>query len=213
MSDPIKDNPGATPPPDPSAGQTPGQTPAAEAQTQETPPSEAPTQATPAGEAAAAQERVAAAEQPTAQAPPAYAAAAAAPAAATPAAGGPSGPWYRRRWAIIAGVAAAAAVLFLGGMAIGDAVWGDEGRGDFRGDHPGMFRAEGDSGMVPPGMGRGDDRWDRNGGDWGMGQGQGMGQGRGWDDDGRRGYDDCDDCPQAPDATPAPSTSPQSYYQ
>ena len=158
-------------PSDQNAGATPPEDPPAgeapEARTQATPPSEAQTlsQAAPA-----------AAVQPTAQATPA-------------------GPWYRRRWALITGAAAAAAILLLGGMAIGDAVWGQDRPGDFRGDHLGMFRDGDDRGM---GQGHG---WDRDG--------EGYGQrGERWDRDGCPG--DCDD---PSEATPAPSTSPQAYYQ
>ena len=217
MADPTNENAGATPPEDPPAGEAP------EAQTQATPPSEAQTQAqaAPAAETAPPQEPVAAAaEQPTAQMPTAYAAVPAT-AVATP----PGGPWYRRPWALITGAVAVAAILFLGGMAVGDAVWGQDRPGDFRGDHPG-FRDDGgqgmgqqgwgDNGMVPPGMGRGDDRWDRDGDDRGMGQGHGWnrdGEGNGQRGD-RWDRDDCPgDCDDESEATPAPSTTPQAYYQ
>ncbi len=91
-------------------------------------------------------------------------------------------------------------VLFLGGMAVGTTIDGDD-RGEFRGANgPGMFRdgggqgpghdGWGDSGqgMVPPGMGQG-------------------GQGHGWDRDGDgdpHGW-------RSPGATPTPdpSTTPQ----
>jgi hypothetical protein len=183
MSDPTNEHAGATPPEDPPAG-------------------EAQTQATPAAETAPAQDQVAAAaaEQPTA-AMPTYAAA---PAGAPPAP--PRGAWYRRRWAIISGAVAAAAILFLSGMAVGSTFDGHD-RGDVRGDNgPGMFRdgggqgfghegwGDGGQGMVPPGMGQG---------------GQGYGH-QGWD---RDGDGDAFGRPQAPGATPAPvpsqSTSPQ----
>ena len=108
---------------------------------------------------------------------------------------------------MITGAVAAAVILFLGGMAVGTAIGGDD-RGDLRGDGgPGMFRdggqgfghedwGDGGQGMVPPGMGQG---------------GQGFGHdGEGWDQDGDE-YGQ----PQAPDSTtPAPvptqSTAPQS---
>ncbi len=195
MPDPANENEGATAPESPPPGEAP------EAPTQATPPSEAPTQAVPAAEAAPAQGQVAAAaEQPTAQVPPAPAAAAATP---------PSGPWYRRRWALITGAVAAAAILFLGGMAVASAVWGDDGPDGHRGDGaPGMYR-DGDrgrgqdgwggngNGMVPPGMGQG-------------GQGRGDGgdryDGGGWDRDGEgyghRGYGDPDDLPAGAAARP-----------
>lgn len=210
MPDPTNENAGATPPESEPAAEPPQELPrdeAVETQTQATPPSEAPAKTTPAAEGAPAQDQAAAAsaaEQPTAQMPPAYAAAPAAPAAL---AAGVDGPWYRRRWALITGAVAAAAVLFLGGMAVGGAVWGDDGRDGFRVDHPGMFRGEdgrgfghgdwGDSGngMVPPGMGQG--------------------QGRGWNDDGGS-YGRPHEW-QSPGATPAPVpsgfASPQSLTQ
>ena len=82
--------------------------------------------------------------------PPAYAAAPAGAPAAT------GGPWYRRRWAVITGAVAAAVILFLGGMAVGTTIDGND-RGDFRGDNgPGMFRDGG-------GEGFGHDGWGDNG--------------------------------------------------
>jgi hypothetical protein len=196
MSDPTNQNAGAMPPQDQPAGEAP------EAPTQATPPSEEQTQAQAAPAADSAQE-------------PAVAAAAT-----------PGGPWYRRRWALITGAVAVAAILFLGGMAVGDALWGQDRPGDFRGDHPGMFRDDGsqgmgqrgwgDNGMVPPGMGRGDDRWDRDGQDRGTGQGHGWGRdGEGYGQRGDRwDRDDCPgDCDDESETTPAPSTSPQALYE
>lgn len=187
MADPTSDSAGTTPAKgEPADG-------ADEAQTQTIPASETPTQAISAAEAAAP--------------------AAAAPAAATPVAGGPSGPWYRRRWALITGTAVAAGILFLGGMAVGDAVWGDDGPDGVRGERPGMFREDGDHRAAPPGMGQGgrglgDGAWGDGG--WGQGrQDQGMGHGR---RDGS-GHTDPGDRPEAPGVTPSPSSSPQSFYQ
>jgi hypothetical protein len=194
MSDPTNEQAGAAPPENPPAGEA-AATPDADA-------AEAQTQATPAAEVPPAQDQVAAAtaQQPTA-AMPAAAAAGVPPAP-------PRDAWYRRRWAVITGAVAAAAVLFLGGMAVGSTFDGHD-RGDFRGDNgPGMSRdgggqgfghqGWGDSGqgMVPPGMDQG---------------GQGFGH-RGWDQDGDDyGYGR----PQAPGTTPVPSqsTSPQALTQ
>ena len=105
-----------------------------------------------------------------------------------------------RRWAVITGAVAAAVILFLAGTAVGTTIGdGRDGRGH---DGPDMFR-DGDG----AGPGHGD--W----GDNGMGQGgQGFGHGgedRDHDGDGRPGYGQ----PQAPEATPAPSTSPQALTQ
>ena len=195
---------------------------AAESRTQASPAapapeaSEAQTQATPAAEAAPAQEQVAAtaADQPTAVMPPAH--------AAVPAAG-PTTAWYRRRWAVITGSVAAGVILFLGGMAVGSTIDGND-RGDFgRGDFHGQMSPDGSQGSGRQGWG--------DSGSQGMGGGQGMmppmsqgGQGYGhdfdqdgdqghhWDQDGGQGYGQPQ---QAPSTAPsvAPSTTPQAYYQ
>jgi hypothetical protein len=200
MSDPKNENAGATPP---------EATPAAEA-------SEEQTQATPAGEAAQEQAAAAVADQPTAVMPPAYAAA--------PAAAGPGTPWYRRRRAVITGSVAAGVILFLGGMAVGSTLDGND-RGEVGRDFHDQMRQDG-------GQGSGQQGWGDSGGGRGMvppmqggeGYGQGAqgygphdwdqdgGMGRHWDQDGGQGYGR----PlQAPSAAPsaAPSTTPQAYYQ
>lgn len=147
----------------------------------------------------------ASAEQPTAVMPPAATAAA----ASTPTGAGPGVPWYRRRWAVVTGAIAAGVILFLGGVAVGDAL-GNNGRGDLGRD----FR-----GMAPGAQGYGHEDWGDNGGGRmapPMGQNGQGGFGHDWDDDGdhwdqgggpgRAPY-------QAPGTAPstAPSAAPQSY--
>ncbi len=191
MSDPTNENTGAIPPEGtPAGGATEGQTEAMQA----TPDS-----------------------AQTAELRSAYPGA---PDAQSPTAGMQSAPWYRRRWAVITGTVAAAAILFLGGMAVGEAVWGYDGPDGLRGGGPGMFRQDGGQGF-----GRGDWGDSGQGGQGmvphGLGQGrQGMGQGHGWDRDGdgwdhqRRGWDDDGEGrPDTPSVTPSPSISPQSLYQ
>jgi hypothetical protein len=173
MSDLTSENAGANPPEGPPHGE------AEEAQTQ----------------AAQPQVAAAAAEQPTAVMPAA--------AAAAPSPAGPQAPWYRRTWALVVGVAVAAAILFLGGMAAGGAL-ADHGHGDFRdfrdfrGPFPGApgsgQRCWGDGGGIMPPM---------------MGQGHGWDQGGGW----RQGNSQSRGWPPAPNVTPSatPSASTQSY--
>ena len=166
-----------------------------------TPPESPPAGEAPvAPDAAPAQDQVAAAtaaEQPTAPMP----AAVAAPTAAAPA--GPHEPWHRRRWAVITGAVIAAAILFFGGMAVGAAIGDRGGRG---------FAHHGRKTFPGGGQGFGHEGWGDNGSGQGMmpGQGgQGFGQGgNGWDQGGN-GYGQ----PQAPNTTPAPSTSPQALTQ
>jgi hypothetical protein len=120
-------------------------------------------------------------------------------AAATAPVAPPRQHWYRRRWAVITGAVAAAVVLFLGGMAVGTTI-GDHGRGDLRGERG--------PGMLGPGEGQGfgHEAW----GDGGQRMPPGMGQGgQGWGHDDRDRDGDGPHDWQSPDATPAPSTTPQ----
>lgn len=135
----------------------------------------------------------------------------------------PAPRWRRHRWTLIAGVVAAAAVLFFAGMAVGTTIRGDDqGRFDRYGGwfgHGGW--RDGDDGMRPPGMGRGGQgmprmgQGRRQGDDWGGGRGgrsrEGVRGGRG---EYRR--PGCPGCPWqqgAPNVTPSPTSSPQSYSQ
>lgn len=121
----------------------------------------------------------------------------------------PRHPWYWRRWAVIVGAAAAAAILFLGGMAVGTAI-GDQGRGDYGRD---VHR------YGAGGQGYGHQGWGDNGMPPEMGQG---GQGYGWDHDGNRcdrggghwGHQG-DERQPTPGTSPTPSASasPQAYLQ
>ena len=84
-------------------------------------------------------------------------------------------------------------ILFLGGMAVGTTIGGDD-RGDFgRGDFHGQMSPDG-------GQGYGHD-FDQDGDG-----------GHHWDQDGSQGYGQPQ---QAPSTAPsvAPSTTPQAYYQ
>lgn len=139
---------------------------------------------------------------------------------AMPAAAPAATPWHRRRWTLIAGVVAAAAILFFAGMAVGTTIRGDDqGRFDRYGGwfgHGGW--RDGDDGIRPPGMGRGGQGMPRMG--QGRRQGDDWGGGRGGrsPEDGRGEYrrPGCPGCPWqqgAPNATPSPTSSPQSYSQ
>ncbi len=164
---------------DEKAGATPEEPPA------EPRPDDTPATAAPGAEAAAAEPRPD--DAPTA----AYAAP---PAATGPAGTPPRQSWYRRRWAIITGAVAAGVVLFLGGMAIGTTIDGDND-----------FAKRAGPGMFGPGNGPG---WGQQGPGWDQ-------QGHGWDHggeglpdrgDGERGFSDPSG-PQAPGVTPSPSSS------
>ncbi len=112
-------------------------------------------------------------------------------------------PWYRRRWALIVGAVAAAAVLFLGGLAVGATIWGgDQSRFDRHGgrfDHGGWGgRDEGCDRMAPPGQGPGGHGWRHDDHDRGHGRGE-------YD---RSGSPDGPRQGRAPSVTPSPTPSP-----